>query len=361
MPETNIKTLSWNINSSPQVDPREAGGPVEPRYEALSEAFSECSVHERFPLITARIDWFLNKGYSTVALQEVNNSILPHIVAHLESKGLEVFCQKYNPDDSSFNHVFAIDPKKYRLIETYPIYLTLSGEPTNNRAELSKEELFKQNLGTAFEKSSQVSIVEDLVSGQRLFFVGNHLGLTNEHRKLAALMLCLKLAHIKDPLILVGDFNQFDSLFKESKLFFEQIDIFVQNGFKWDGESLYQEGPYCTFAGFLYDYERYCTPTDRVELERLKVANDYPGIREFFIRLIIEKAIPLLGTAMDSVFTKNIPPESKSKCKVYMFFDGQRVKPIPENEELEKRLLETLSKGDPPESDHFPVGLKLTF
>ncbi len=88
---------------------------------------------------------------------------------------------------------------------------------------------------------------EELSTKEQFIVVNNHFGLSNKHRLLAADMLCKKLDEMNNkqndstensssiqkplPMVLVGDFNQFDSIAKESVLYMDQIEIFKRNGF----------------------------------------------------------------------------------------------------------------------------------
>ena len=168
-------------------------------------------------------------------MQEVSTAILPRLQEFLESKKLKVLAVPYNPSagDSTFNYVFAYDINLFSLVGTEQIYLTESGHPLQKREPLAREEIFSHNFDSEFEKSSQMVILEKKDSREQFIVVNNHFGMSNEHRLLAAQSLCQKLLSIQKPIILVGDFNQFDSSIPEVRLYQEQIEVFKQHGFTW--------------------------------------------------------------------------------------------------------------------------------
>ncbi len=123
MPQS-INIVSWNINSDRRVEIFDA-----PPHMYTANAFKDFSVHKRFPMISASLDYFRDqKKAGLFALQEVEDSILPYLVEYLKSKDLAVVTQKYNPDKMAFNFVFAYDPLLYRCNSTQQIYLTLTGK-----------------------------------------------------------------------------------------------------------------------------------------------------------------------------------------------------------------------------------------
>lgn len=254
------------------------------------------------------------------------------------------------------NYVFAYDPSLYECMNVEQMYLTLSGGPTENREQLSKEELFRQHLDAAFERSCQFIKFIKTDSGEE-FFVGNvHLDLSNKHREVASNMLCERVAGIDKPMMLVGDFNQFDARIPEPVIFMDQVEIYKRHGFTWASEDLLSKGMKATFVAFPYDINRFLTKEDFIEYDRLKEQKDYDAIREFFVNKF--SGINPITTCLDSVFTKNIAlPEEKTKpprCKAMMFSHGERVKPIPDEKAIKKMAVESELP-----SDHLPVLAKV--
>ena len=373
--ETRI--VSWNINSDRRVEILDR-----PPFMYTANAFKPYSVHERFPMISAAMDYFqTEKKVDLFALQEVEDSILPTLCDYLRSKGLEVLSVKYNPTDLAFNYIFAYDPTVYRCISTDQIYLTRSGEATVDREKLSKDALFDQHLDSEFEKSCQRIQLEEITTGKKFIVINTHLGLTNKHRLLAAEMLCSKLVGITMPMVLVGDFNQFDARQAESALLMDQIEIFKRNGFRWDSECLQAREPKGTFVTFPYDITRFLKKDDFAEYDALKARYDALAIREegnaeyaalcreirgFYNTKIAEKDIKLLSTSLDAVFSKGcidsaLSEVKPSRCKAILFANGHRVKPAPDGTVIQAMALEGYDKGECPfPSDHFPVLAKMS-
>jgi hypothetical protein len=357
-----LQIVSWNINSDHRVEIFD-----KPPFMYTANAFKNYSVHKRFPMISASIDYFRDiKKVSLFAIQEIEDSILPELIKHFKSKGLEILSMKYNPSKLAFNYAFAYDPSLYACKSISQIYLTLSGKSTHNREILSKEELFSQHLDSEFERSSQLTELENINSKKQFVIVNNHFGLSNKHRLLASDMLCKKIADIVKPMVLVGDFNQFDANVKTAVLYTEQIKIFKHYGFKWVSECLQSQEPKGSFITFPYDINRFLNNDDFLEYDKLKDEKDYDAIRNFFVKKICEKDIPLFSTSLDGVFSKNMEYKEEkiqlSSCKAILFADGERIKPMPTAEDIQKMAVKSYQAGKcnfP--SDHLPLLTKVRF
>lgn len=354
------RIVSWNINSDRRVEIFD-----KPPHMFTANAFKDFSVLKRFPLIAASLDYFIQKKKVAIfTLQEVEDCILPEVAKYFKEQGMEIVVNKYNPSKMAFNLVFAYDPKQYRCLEARHVYLTESGKALENADKLPKEEVFKHNLGSDFEKSTQIIALENIATLERFIVSNNHFGMSNAHRLLAAEKLCTELAPIKLPLVVLGDLNQFDERIAKPELLKEQIEIFIKHGYRWDGKSLYANSPHTTFITFPYDITRFFTKVDFAQYDKLKETKDYEGIRTFFLGKITERNVPLCSTALDGVFSINTSAseavKKPSSCKALLFFNGKRIKPVPEAAEIDKMALESF-KGNQCEipSDHTPVLLKI--
>lgn len=340
--QTQIKIVSWNINSDRKVELAN-----HPSFMVTAEAFKTFSLQYRFSLIKASFDYFIKiKKVSLFALQEINDEFLAKLVSYLHEQGLETLTVKYNPTELAFNYVFAYDPLLYRCIHTRQIYLTRSGEAITKREELSNQELLEEQLYCEYEKSSQLVEIKEIKSKKNLIIVNNHFGLSNKHKLLASELLCQRLADINKPLILVGDFNQFDG--KSQNIFVEQIETFKKYGFKWESSHLHLQEPKGTFIAFPYDIKRFLNEADCAVYAELELNRNYSDIRQFYIKRIIERNISLIGTALDGVFSKNITEDSQAKfsnCKALLFIEGKRVKPMPCAQSLQEIAQTSYQEG----------------
>ena len=379
--------LSWNINSDRRVEIKNKAP-----FMYTANAFENCSVHHRFSAIASVLDYYFfwsspEQHVNLFALQEVEDSILPNLTAYFKSRGLEVLVNKYNPTSMAFNFVFAYNPNTHRITKQSQIYLTLSGQPTENREQLSKPELFHQHLESEFEKSIQVIELEEIKEGYPSYnftVLNNHFGLSNKHRLLAANMLCERLANITTPLIAVGDFNQFDETNPVAALLMPQIKLLQDCGFHWDSQSLHIKEPNGTFITFPYDIMRFLNATDIAEYDLIKAqfdvqqkklnvsAADYQeqkiqfervlqDIRQFFVGKITTHNIPLVSTALDGVFSRNL---TVTHCDSAVFEKQPPflvpMEPKPSASEIQRLAVEAYAKGDclfP--SDHLPILAKI--
>lgn len=356
------RIVSWNINNDRRVEQKD-----HPQFRFTANAFEDFSIERRFPQIKKSLSYLIEqKKVSMIALQELDINTVPFVKEFLEAAGYKVIVNGYNPDIQAFNFVFAFLSGKYNVTQKpEQIYLTRSGNPLTKeeRTKFSRDEIFEHNLDTEFEKSVQVIPLKDKDSDEYFTVVNTHLGLTNKHRKLAAELLCSKLEGRAEPLLLVGDFNQFDSSVPEATLLMEQVEIFTTHGFTWNSESLLYTNPSSTFLTSPYDINRFLTKDDFAELDSLKGKDDYVGIREFYIRKIKEKNLELVSTTLDGVFSKRMQPATAeykgTRSKALLFSEeGHRINPIPTKSELNEKLIGLYQEGKTPPSDHLPVVTK---
>ncbi|MFI4919065.1 MAG: hypothetical protein ACHP65_05880 [Legionellales bacterium] len=318
------------------------------------------------------------------ALQEIEDAIVPNLKRFWNEHNYKVIVTRYNPDKMSLSFVFAYDPAVYDAEELPQVYLTKNGLPW--QAELGKEseitqERIEHNLGNDHTRSSQMIQLTHKGTGKTVVISSNHFALLNNHKLMAAEKLCNELEKIKYPLIVLGDFNQFDKT-KVNELFPEQIDIFKKYGFCWESEELSTKTPGATFLPYPYDilfllpeakrnaYKNLLDELTRAEkgLGDYDVNSCRESIRMFFlgeIKTLNEEGKSLLDVAYDAVFTKNMPPvQNKSqvtKTKVLFFEQGQRVKPCPSREEINRRATKLYCEDAeaPYSSDHFPVKMSV--
>jgi endonuclease/exonuclease/phosphatase family metal-dependent hydrolase len=352
----NIQIVSWNINSDRRVEILDTSP-----YKYTANAFSDFSILKRFPMITLCLDYLRNiKKVNIFALQEIEDSILPHFIHHFKSKNLSVLSLRYNQSKMAFNFIFSYDPTVYTCVNERQICLTKSGNFIEEK--VSKEEKLIHNLDSEFERSSQFIVLENIKTKEKFIIINNHFGLSNKHRLLAAETLCKYLLKENMPMILVGDFNQFDEESKKSELFMSQIDIFRKNHFKWMSECLQSQNPKSTFVAFPYDINRFLSSSDFIEYEKLKEIGDYSLIRNFFTEKIEKKDIPLVSTSLDGVYGKNITTEEKSySCKALFFAKGARIKPTPDEGSIQKIAVESYKKECIFPSDHLPLLVRLSY
>jgi hypothetical protein len=87
------------------------------------------------------------------------------------------------------------------------------------------------------------------------------------------------------------------------------------------------------------------------------------SIRKFFSLRISARKIPLVSTSLDAVYSKNMDPLSKKNgaatCKMALFMNNRRVKPIPSANEIQNSIIPLYEKGICPlPSDHIPLVAK---
>ncbi len=361
------RIVSWNINSDRRVEkfskPDNMSEAAYKDYVCTANAFPDFAVAERFPMIAVELNYFRNnKKVAIFALQEVENSILPTLIAHLKSIGMEVIVDKYNPSDMAFNFVFAYDPKLYQVKEEKLFYLTKTGEPPKTTG--TNEEILAYNLGSLYGRSFQKITLKNLVTNEEFVLANAHLDMSNNHKILATQSMCNYLLDVKVPCLIVGDMNQGDFDVNEPKLFEKQVKTFQDNGYHWDGESLYTNKPNCTFVTLPYDTKRFWNKdVDGTAYEKVKQSGDFKAAREFFVNKIIEKKIPLCTTTLDGVYSKNNKANDQkikpTSCKAILFMSGKRVKPMPSAEEINQLASDSFKNQQCQfPSDHLPVLVK---
>ncbi|MBP9727375.1 MAG: hypothetical protein KBD83_07940 [Gammaproteobacteria bacterium] len=358
-----VSYFSWNVNSD-----RRFKGP-------LGEAFLNHSSVERFPMMARAISNLASDTPAPlIALQEVDDAVLPLLIAYLQSINLMIETVKYNPSqpmDNVFNFIFAYDPTVYHITKTEQLYYTLDGTTLSHeeRRTLSKEELFKRHFDYELEKSSQLVWLEHIATDAPFLFINNHPGLTETHRLLVAQRLCDHLASIPSVnKILVGDFNQFKITPRGAppQLLQEQIDIFRSNGFTWVSESLLSDESSIPFISFPYDIDHLLDEGDRAGIKRLiedaakaeKNSDDRSrkaqAIYQWYIDIIERKLIPLQSTYLDAAFMQGENIVS-NWCKTRFFkIDGTDLVRPASNEAFEEVLRNDFKRSRSPAyiSDH---------
>lgn len=320
------------------------------RFKNKAAEFPHFTGLARLPLIFYELAHYIDKKKGDIiCLQEASKPMVPELVASLKNKGLEAIDHAYNSSPGSFHYIFAYDPTVYRCISVEQLFLTVSGEPTLNSDELSKEEKFNRHFGVEFERSSPLFILEHVESGKQIGVVNNHFGLPNEHRELVAEELCKRLSHIKLPLILTGDFNQF--VFggnPRGELHMPQINKFRQHGYAWLSESLGSTELNSTFINFPYDFTRYLTKEQIAHVQGLEKEGRYEEVRDFYIRFITENNISVLGGCLDGAFVTNLDAEKLklSKSKYCLFADNKRIKGDISEDEVQRMTVESYNKRD---------------
>jgi endonuclease/exonuclease/phosphatase family metal-dependent hydrolase len=348
-----MKIVFWNVNSDRRAELRDQ---TPYRYTAL--AFPEYNIAERFPKIASSLNQMAKEqGIAIFALQEVEDSILPELRKFLSYLGYNVITHKYNPTGMAFNFVFAYKQNEYELLNSRQLYLTQSRQSLANR-NIPADQIKEHNFGVIFERSVQVVDLKHLATAKSYTIVNIHFDIPNAHKLLAAQYLCDQFSNPNSQLIIGGDGNQFDAMVTEPKLFDDQINVFKKNGFQWIGESLLKKEPKKTFAPFAHDINRFLGKAERDQYESLQKSDDYQGIRALFLKTINEKPECLDSTVLDTVFTKNIAPNTEISAKALMFdYNGKRIKLDAAG--YNTFLIDCYKHNTCPPSDHLPVLVKL--
>lgn len=313
---------SWNTNSF-----RGIGVEIfkEQKYSFLN----------RLDSIKKTLDYYLDKKRVPIfALQELEDSIMDDLEAYFHSKGMTTICNKYNPDKMSLVFLFAFDAKKYQLVKAEQIYLTVSGKPEDNSVENpSKEQIRVHNLDNDFARSAQ-KITLKTKAGKGFCIVNTHFALTDKHKFLAASRLCEALSEEQLPLIVLGDFNQFDKK-KYNALLQEQIEVFTHNGYVWASENLNQQ-PGGTFLPYPYDIQYLFSPEAAQKyislvkkFQESRTEEDRKEVHQFLlneIQNLAKEGKTLHDVAYDAMFTARLPQHLVLNCKARFFANNEYVK-----------------------------------
>lgn len=347
-------------------------------------AFGGLSIENRFPILE---DFFLNqiktKKIDCFALQEIDEKAKQLLEVFFKRQGFDIFFTQYCPHKDAYYYAFAYNPILYTAKCKDQIYFTLNGLPTSNeeRAQLTKEEKMHRHLEQEFEKSAQViqltqrQTLMHRKSNKEILLVNLQAGtVPNSHRELAMDKLGKALANEDCPILLVGDFNQFDACVKESKIHSGQIDILKRHGFNWNSESILYSGKgmHSTFFAFPHDIDRFLTVEDKNTLNEIKLKEDYEGMRLFYLDAITRNNIHLESTCLDAVYDKNFPLHAVIKTKPITQLSGKTINTskisattFQENVLMGYRTFFSENKeqnNKPPlPSDHFSLRVKVNF
>ena len=346
-----LKFLSWNVDDDRRVDlDHNALGEEHAAY-ALAKQHTIAAFGPTFSMEN-RIDNIFNylnyaqqeKEVKIFCLQEIQDSSVHLFEDKFKKMGLECIVNKYNPKaPGSFNYITAYDPNSHEAKEQDQIYLTTTGKPVEGKDK-------DQNLSTDFSKSSQHVQFTHKETGEKVHIFNNHFGIPNEHKLLAADMLCQRIKELNlEKVILAGDFNQFDSSKKEAKLFMPQIKIFQDDGYTWESKDLKK-----TFAIYPYD-NRFLTKEQFNILDKIKTRDPEEAasdLREFYMSAFYQLGPDeIISTALDAVFTKGL---CSSTVQTLILENGSEI--TPSKEELSQKITDYYRNGkifSP--SDHFPI------
>lgn len=362
-----VRFVSFNINSDRRLEWKD-----DPRFKYTAHAFSDLSIKNRFPMIRSFIlNLIKQKNIPCFALQEVDSEALGLLQNLFKELNFKTYIEKYCPHKDSYHYILAVDENVIQVKSAKQIYFTESGLPTTDkeREVLTKEQKLKKHLHQEFEKSAQLAWlnVKGKDTNHQLLLVNIQAGTSSQHRLLAMQKLCEALEDINLPMILVGDFNQFDSDEKKPTLLRKQIQILMKNGFQWCTENLQEKGLRTTFFAFPHDIERFLTPEEQKELAELKGKENYIGIREFYLKTIEKDGIELSSVCLDAVYAKN-HKGMKINTKSYTSLDGKLVNTEKqERKEFQKAFLNFFKQSSAnsglqvPVSDHFALLTKIEF
>jgi len=309
-----INVLSLNVNSDRRI-----------QHGKFANMFPEHSIKNR---IFALRDLLFNKEYVLYLLQEIDDEMALELLKLFKHYGYTIIFSPYSTSEFAFYLAVAY---KNLTPQISASWYTKSGQMTqeSNRNKMTKEEKFDRHLGTEFEKCFQI------IKFNSLTILHTHFGLQRAHRLAASQILSTYLA--ADPVMCIGDMNQFDETSKESKVFMDQINIFKNNGYTWMGPYP-EDGIGSTFIAWAYD-----------------IAWKVKNINELSRTELIDKAIECnpLSTCMDAIFTKGF---ELSDIKVIGNINGVF---YPDNvKDVLARYAEFYRNGGSFASDHF--GLEFT-
>lgn len=361
-----FRFVSFNINSDRRLEWKE-----DPRFKYTALAFSDLSIKNRFSVIKAFILELINKkGISCLALQEIDDEALKLLQELFAELRFVTYTAKYCLHKDAYNYLLAVDERMVKVKETSQIYFTQSGLPTSNeeRDRLSKEEKLQLQLDQEFEKSAQLAILTISMNEktETVALVNIQAGTSNKHRLLAMQKLTDALKDCHWPVILAGDFNQFDASQRQSAIYNDQVQVLQKNGFQWVTEDLQRRGLQTTFFAFPHDVDRFLTTDEMKELAALKTHENYKGIRDFYLRVIEARDIELNSVCLDAVYAKN-HGNIKLQTKPYTWLNGKVMNTAKQEMKEFRRSFLTFFKDknahplSMPASDHFALATKIEF
>jgi mRNA deadenylase 3'-5' endonuclease subunit Ccr4 len=347
MRSKSMTIFSLNVNSDRRIKPTSDSSSL------LSSAFSNLSHTNRADLLNQML---IDVNADIVCLQEVDDLYLPIIIEFLNSLGYNIYTHKYTDNEpSAFSYVTAFRDN-YVLLSQISVVFTEDGKFLSKemRQTMTIDEKKLNNYDTEYEKSCPIFRLK--INSHEIVLANVHLGLTNKHKTMASHRLCQFIDDLTDKsttseVIIVGDFNQFDTTKKEATVYDSQINIYKNFDYQWASKDID-----CTFISFPYDIDRFLSETDMAECNAIKNAND---LRNFYMTVIERDGINLASCALDSVFyrqehkkTDSIPVDTVTNIGGNIIYNI-------DSTELPTMFLSAMSKPDNViVSDH--LGLLIT-
>ncbi len=337
-----INIFCWMINSDKQVEkldkPKEMSDEINSDYVATANAFEDSSIKERCPLIVDSLDYVRDKKRRELfVFQCIEDSILADFAKYLESNGLKWISHKYTPTKMALNYLLAYDPKAYSIKKAELRYLTETGSYLEDWSTRPRAEVLKHNLQSFFGRSMQEITLCDLTDKSEFVVVNVHFDKNKEHRIQAGQKLCDWLAPISLPIVIVGNQGQSDVGKTKPALYKRQIELYIRNGYRWDGEMLFTKNPHGGFVTYPRNMKFF---KELAEDSTLNKAASYRVIRKFFVDRIAEKDVSLFITALNGVYTKKFTYPAggiqRSSCKALLFEYRERIKSTPAIETTNK-------------------------
>lgn len=337
------------------------------------EAYANWSVKFRMKLICNKIQ---NLDLDVIQIQEArkfkskfNEEVDSYevLVSFLESIGYSVEHQGYNPSARSFKYITAYKKDKFEFIDSKLKYLTLTPDAPTDHDNLSIDEIYKNNLGVEWERSTLIVNLKQLSTGREIAFFNVHLGIPEQHR-----LESTKLLHtivdntIKEKgnigIFISGDFNTFpNSKGKEQKELMTEVELcdgtklkdltenlVLPNGSKVPNNS--------TFISFPYDFAAKASELK----EETKALDLYkvPSERKEKIDEIFYNKCEAIGGWLDHVFVKGF--EAKNNQAILDLANSFEPGPDEMDEHKVKNYLYEHRNEPAFASDHQPVWVELS-
>lgn len=379
---------------------------LHPKTGVLASVFPELTFENRYPIIINYMESLMEQGFNLFGEQELDDISSIMMQEFFTSKGYHSVIDNYCDDKFSTKFLFAFNPEEYEFVNpTQPsqriaftetgLFLTdqqrdelklkklneLTEEekaslPKRKLEAISKEYIFKHNLGVEYEKSAQIIELRNKQNGEIFKIYNTHPGLPNEHRLMCMDILSHEIKrdiaeHPEINIVLAGDMNQFDMTVPNSTVYLEQTNKISEMGLDYVTMELVNSESSSTFFSDPYDIMRYITKEQKDRIFALKdTIRDKSGddcmtaiteLRELYQSLnqeLIERNILRLSTVLDGIALygpafKNHQVSVQSDTYLNNSFFKTNVPGLSKT-----HLNEIIRTSDKPlPSDHFGVGV----
>lgn len=308
--EKPVHILSLNVDDHPAF--RGLG-----QYKWIASSYPQLLFKQRFEVLVQFI-LALNSIPQIIAFQEVGDDARILLEQFLSEHNYSFISNKYNNHEGCCNFITAFSNElDFKVKSSRMIYLTTSGLSLTDlqRQTMSREDKISHGLNYEFERSAQIISLENEVNGNKFTFVNTHPGLTNDHRIMCMKMLVVHVNDLKN-VIIVGDFNQFDSSKNSNDVYQPQRQILFDAGFVSSTENI----PF-SFVGRPYDIMRFLSCEHKVIYEELVKQNDFIGLRQFCDDFY--STIDPVSSRLDDVFYRFDDSKCKATTRGLTYIDGK--------------------------------------